>query len=945
MGSMKEHAVAIARGGARLWRVSPSAWLIALAMAASIVIRVIPLYLPAADISASQFVREKAMADLVQSDPAAARLDPSELQAAVTQWIIRHADTLVPLERQAKQKFRDALTFEGDDGARHVYLGDEDGYYWLKLAKSVLANGTVCDRIERGACIDALADAPVGEPIEYVGSPHVYSIAAVHRLMTWLRPGFPLSTTAMLVPMALSALMVIPAFLVAQRVSNRLGGLMAALLLSFNSVVLFRTGDGDDDIWTVALPVFSLGLITAAFARRSWSERVLLSGLGGITLAVLAAAWKGWPLFALATLAGLVALAAWAALTAFIARARGQPRSYALAWNACLCTLSVVAGFAAAGWLLAIQIDFGLITGGLSSIVGRAAPASGPIGTAPMPNVFHLVGELAAVDAASLQLSIGPVATGLGLLGFALALGAPGRRQTLLVLPLLVLVPAVAALLGRYGVTRAPVLAIPALAGLAAAVGSWFAGSRTSDRAAATGILGLAWLGATLWMSFEGLRYVLLAVVPLSLAAGVSLGHVAPAVAALGLTRARLARAASVTVAGGLAAAALGPVAIGGLGEAMTHAPTINSAWAAAFAAIRAQSSGDAIVDIWWDYGHWAKYFTERAVVLDGASLQRRSVHWMAHALAAASDTEAIGVLRMMNCGTVADPDGGPSARPYDMLIRWSADPGLAFRSVMEMSRLPREQAADFLRGAGLPEARVATLLRTVYCTPPQGFLVLTTDLLDSRGWMVFGLWDPGLAHIVELARRSSVDAALPVIEQKYGLPEDAARAYYTAASRVQTEEDEIAFAAPGAQTWSTDWRPCVPEAGTLRCTLDLGDFAVGPHLQDLVVDPDNPERTRIRIVPRPDAAALEATPALVEIARRDQLQDVPLATATVGLAVLVDPDQKRVFVGTPGVVHSVLARLALLDGRYSPGFQKIYDQLGVDRQRITVWRIIWGQP
>src|ERR1700730_3833715 len=86
MGSMKEHAVAIARGSARLWRVSPSAWLIALAMAASIVIRVIPLYLPAADISASQFIREKALADLVQREPAAARLAPSELHAAGAQW-------------------------------------------------------------------------------------------------------------------------------------------------------------------------------------------------------------------------------------------------------------------------------------------------------------------------------------------------------------------------------------------------------------------------------------------------------------------------------------------------------------------------------------------------------------------------------------------------------------------------------------------------------------------------------------------------------------------------------------------------------------------------------------------------------------------------------------------------------------------------------------------
>ena len=95
------------------------------------------------------------------------------------------------------------------------------------------------------------------------------------------------------------------------------------------------------------------------------------------------------------------------------------------------------------------------------------------------------------------------------------------------------------------------------------------------------------------------------------------------------------------------------------------------------FAAIRAQSSSDAIVDIWWDYGHWAKYFTGRPVALDGASLQNQSVHWMARALAATNDAEAIGLLRMMNCGNVTDPDGGSPARPYDMLVRWSADPGL----------------------------------------------------------------------------------------------------------------------------------------------------------------------------------------------------------------------------------------------------------------------------
>jgi hypothetical protein len=510
---------------------------------------------------------------------------------------------------------------------------------------------------------------------------------------------------------------------------------------------------------------------------------------------------------------------------------------------------------------------------------------------------------------------------------------------------LLVLVPTAAALLGYYASARLPVLAIPALLGLAVTIGNWLASRTPPDGAAATGILGIAWLGATLWMSFEGNRYIVLVIAQLSIAAGVSLGHVAPAVAALGLRRARLARAAGTLAAAGFAAAALGPVATDGLSEAIAYTPTINSAWTAGFSAIRSQSASDAIVDIWWDYGHWAKYYNERAVVLDGALLQSQSVHWMARALAAPSDTEAIGLLRMMNCGDVADPDGASPARPYDMLMRWSADPGLAFRSVMEIARSPREQAASFLRGAGLPEARAAALLETVYCTPPQSFLVLTTDLFYTQGWLVFGWWNPGLAHMVELARRSTIDAAVPIIEQRYGLPEATARDYYTAASHVRTETDRISFAASGAQMWSRDWQTCTAQGEALYCPLGVGDLEAGPYLQDMVVDSKNPERTRMHVVPRADAPAVEATPALVEVAEHDQLQDVPLSGATVGLAVLVDPDQKRVFVGTPGVVHSTLVRLALLDGRYSPRFQKMYDRLGVDRRRVTVWRIGWDEP
>ncbi len=941
---MKAIASAATCGIGGLRRTSAGVWLVAAAIAVTIAVRLIPLYLPAADAYAWGAVRAAARAEVLRNDPSAAALDPTSLDAAVAEWSARHADALAPVKRQAEQRFLDAYTFRGEDGRRHVYLGDEDGYYWLQLARTLLARGSVCDRIEGGACIDALTNAPVGQAIEYVRSPHVYAIAALERLIGWLRPGFPLSSAGVLVPMLLSALMMIPAFLIAQSVSNRFGGLMAVLLLSLNSVILARTGDGDDDIWTVALPILSTALITASFSRRGWRGRLLLSGLGGATLALLVNAWKGWPLFVLATLAGLVALAAWALLSTVIARVRGEPRNYTLLGRVCLCALAAAAGFAGAGWLLGVEIDLKPVIGALTGLFWHAPAAPGPVDTAPMPDVFRTVAELTAVDAKTLQRSIGPVATGLGLLGFPLALWSPRGRRAWVTLALLLSSPGLAALLGGLASSRPPMVAIPALLGLAAALANWLGVSPPSDRAAATGIIGLAWLGAALWMSFEGARFVLLAAVPLALAAGAALGHVASAVGALRALPARYARSAGGLAAGVLGAAALGPVAIAGVEMELAHTPTITSAWTAGFDAIRAQSDSDAVLDIWWDYGHWAKYFTQRKVVLDGALLQNRAVYWMARALAATSDSESVGLLRMMNCGLVPDPDGGRADRPYDMLVRWSADPGLAFRSVTQLSRSPREQAEAFLRGAGLPTARAKALLDTVYCTPPQSFLVLGSDLIGSRGWLQFGLWDPGLAYIARLAHHSSLEAALPVIERKYGLSESAARGYYAAAKQLQTEDEEIAFATPGGQMWSRDWQACTLRDEALHCALDVGEFALGPHLLDLSVDPRHPDRTRIRMVPRPGAEPVDAIPALVEIAGSGQLRDVPLSEATVNLAVLVDPEQKRAFVGTPRVLHSTLVRLALLDGRYSPQFQKIYDQVGIDRNRVTVWRILW-QP
>jgi hypothetical protein len=915
-----------------------------LVVAGTIALRLIPIYVPITDAWADRLIHNQ-IANQIAREAGTGRLAPDTLETKVARWMRERAETVEPIRQQTRRKFRETVTFEGDDGTRHVYLGGDDGYYWLKLAASVLAHGTVCDRVEQGACIDALANAPLGLAIEYRSSPHVYAIAALHRFITWLRPGFPLSSSAMLVPILISVLMVIPAFFLALRLSTFLGGLVAALAVSANSVVIERTVDADDDVWIVALPILVVGLLVAALGRERWLHRGVLAALAGGSLAILASAWKGWPIFGLLTVAGLVAIAVWDLLGLAVARLQRRPGSSTLTANVGVCAIFAAIGFSLVGWVLNIRIDTGLIVGQLSNMVRPAAPASSALDTAPLPDVFHLVAELAAVDASVVERSFGPVALGLGLLGFALPLIGSGRRPFLRAAGVAALAVLSAAALSHFGAGRTATLGIVGGLAVAAAIAGWLSKTPPAPQLAAGAILGFAWLGATLWQSFDGLRYVLLAVPPLSIAAGVAVGRIASAAAFLEPRLWRHGRALGVSLAGALAAAVVLPVAAGGVRQAYAHYPSVNSAWVTVFSTIRAQSGPGAIVDTWWDYGHWAKYLTGRAVNLDGASLQNLGVHWMARALAAPTDAASIAYLRMMNCGAVTDPGGAAAARPFEILARWDGDRAHAYRTILKLADLPSGQAADFLREAGLSGERAAALLKVMDCAPPESFLVLSTELLRTRGWQVSGLWDSSLAYAVELARRYPADVAERTIERELAVPEPNAHALYLEAKQVRSEEDRIAFAAPESQTWSTDWQSCTADTSGLHCPLDLGEFRIGAHLQELSVDERNPLRTRIRVLARPGDEPTDAIPALVEIARPDRLQDVVLPDATVDLAVLVDPEQKRVFVGTPGVVRSTLVRLALLDGRYSPGFQKIADEVGVDRRRVTAWRINWGQP
>src|SRR5262249_60066622 len=84
--------------------------------------------------------------------------------------------------------------------------------------------------VAQGDCRDLHTLAPVGGSMRYARSIHIAAIVAVHRIAAWLRPGWPLPSTAMLVPVIVGALGVLPAFALGRRLAGDAGGLCAAII-------------------------------------------------------------------------------------------------------------------------------------------------------------------------------------------------------------------------------------------------------------------------------------------------------------------------------------------------------------------------------------------------------------------------------------------------------------------------------------------------------------------------------------------------------------------------------------------------------------------------------------------------------------------------------------------------------------------------------------------
>ncbi len=790
---------------------------------------------------------------------------------------------------------RAPLIFHGGDGHDHPLLGGFDSYYWLRLARNVLAHGSACDEIREGRCWDSYARAPTGRPNLFPRSIHVYAIALTHRVITFFRPGYPLSASSFWVPVVVGALGVLPAFALGRRLGGTAGALAAAVVVGLNPVVLQRSIGCDNDIWNVVLPLCIAWLLIRAIETSLMFRATLWTIAAAAVVAIHSATWSGWVLGYDVALAGLMSCLAYRLLwpgDGGTRGAKGGPRQIVVVAAAFVLGSSVLV------WIMAgraAMLAFDPIR--QFQLLAQSFRSEAPAAASIWPDV--LSGDFAANIAELKPTSLGSIAHYMGGWPFFIA-------------------------------------------GIAGVLAMWF-GESTPHRFLE--LLATVWFVVTFALAFEGYRFVMLFAAPFGLALAAAAAQIESAISRWLARRVRESLA-SLSALALIAIALVWPVHQG-YTAARAYLPDIDSAWRDTFEDIRQNSPLDSIIDVWWDFGYWSEFIAERRTSADGGSLRSHIPYWTAKALLAPDEREAAGLFRMLNCSSDPAP-GENSEGAFGKLRRYGLDEIAAAETIAAIAPLDRAGADGYLAGRGLapPRAR-ADVLASSHCAPPESFLVLSDNVPAAPSFHTAGSWDLRHAYAVRRGLAMPREEAIRELVEHLGYDRAAAIALLNQGASARGKQLEN-FLSPNENYLTPGWIPCRLSAdGGLTCRVAGTALDDKNQLEAIELKPSDPRETRLAVTHQGAPAVANGIVGTVIVAGADRLKTTRNSAAQYpNVAVLFDPNGEHVLAGSRALVESTLTQLLFLDGRYNKLFHKEGERVGYGGNRVTSWRIGWpDQP
>ena len=713
------------------------------------------------------------------------------------------------LEREIKElseMMKDGL--RNDDGV--PYMTDIDTWMFYYYATNYIEYGRVGEiKSEDGQVYEKYRggrfERPQGNRF------HPWMMAQFHKLWSIFDNDVPPMRSMSFFVMVFATLALIPAFFIGRKLTNNFGGFVTAMFLAVHPVIMARTSSNfaDDDVYHLVFPLYAIWMIVEAYNAKDTYKRMTFASLAGLFVGLHSISWTGWWFGSLFIFASLFVFVIYKLLRTFI-----EQGTFDKTFNASKNALILFGTYFVSQIFFNVLLGAGFMGRDLGNTFRRSFQTfTGPldflrlydVGTLSIwPNVMTTVAELRRIP---INESIGQIGTtivlfitlaGLALLFFKETLN---KNEKIIIWSSVSYYAIISALVS--GIENIYVFVfLVALPIVFVTIYSIFYENNFELKYS---ILFGIFLTGTIFASTQGIRFMFLAIPIVAILIGATLGKVYDILTEYLANNLSINKTLTRTVVIILMLWLVLPASVdAGHRVARNQMPMYNDAWDDTLNII-VESSEDAIITSWWDFGHWFVASARRRVTFDGGD-QGRRIHWVGKTLLTSNETEAVSILRMLNCG---------QERPTELLEKYF-DEYKSVKILYELIEVNNKTEAELvLRREGLSDENISEIMQYTYCDDLiDNYFIASSDMVGKSGvWAHFGIWDFDRAHIYNRVRNSNIQEALEILTSEMNLSETLARATY----------NEI-MTTPGEQ-WISPWpsymsdvRTCNDDNGTLIC-------------------------------------------------------------------------------------------------------------------------------
>ncbi len=259
-------------------------------------------------------------------------------------------------------------------------------------------------------------------------------------------------------------------------------------------------------------------------------------------------------------------------------------------------------------------------------------------------------------------------------------------------------------------------------------------------------LLGI-WMTGTIYMSLNGVRFILLLAPAFAIAFGLGLYYIANIInefmtVEFSLQKEHMKKAFGYIAVGLLFIILFIPMANQAKAISDQTLPNFDDAWYSTMYKIENQSQKDAIITSWWDFGHFFAAVSHRGVTFDGGSQTTPQSHWVGKLLMENDEEKAVDILRMLVCG-------GNNAHDYmlEMVNGTAADAVKINKIIYSTFGQDIESTEQIIKNNSyykFDAEQVNTIMENLACeNPREDFLITSEDMVGKAGvWAHWGSWD-----------------------------------------------------------------------------------------------------------------------------------------------------------------------------------------------------------